>query len=426
MDNSERLAKNMAIKEKGVETRTRHKSMRCVVITTKVVMNKLTKTQKEQLFGQFREAKWIYNSILNRSKNGDDLFQITYKDFETVNHLDKNRDVVTEEVKYLSKREVQSVVSGIKSNITALSASKKRGNKVGELRFISDYNSIDLPQYIKSYKIVGKNKLKLDKINGNIRVRGLKQLWDITDKYEIANAKLLKKPDGLYVSITIYIEPSEKHDNIPEKPLIGIDMGCETSFTLSNGEKIDIEVKETERLKRLQRSLARCEKGSHNRWKIRRKLRSEYQHISNKRDDLAKKVLHKLSFYRVVTQDDQLRLWMEGGHGSKVCHGVLGRVKKALAMRSDIFLLSQWVPTTKLCSKCGNILDISLSDRTFVCPVCGETEDRDVHAAKNMLWFFNNRKTLCVGRTEYNREEFNSGIRDIFGETNHETAKSLA
>ena len=91
----------------------------------------------------------------------------------------------------------------------------------------------------------------------------------------MANAKLINKPDGIYVAITIYIDNTEKHSDIQEKALLGIDMGCETSLTLSNGEKLKLEVKETERLKRLQRSLARCKKGSNNRWRIRRKIRAE-------------------------------------------------------------------------------------------------------------------------------------------------------
>ena len=46
---------------------------------------------------------------------------------------------------------------------------------------------------------------------------------------------------------------------------------------------------------------------------------------------------------------------------------------------------------TQTCSNCGNRLvkedKLTLSDRTYVCPVCGFTEDRDVNAAKNILKF---------------------------------------
>lgn len=399
--------------------------MRCTVITTKVVMNKLKKQQKEQIYGQFREAKWIYNSILNQSHDGKDIFSMTDKDFVTVSHLDRDRNVVTDEIKYLSRREVQSVVAGIKANIKSLAKAKKKGLNVGALNFISEYNSIDLAQYVKSYKIVGHGKIKIDKVSGQIRVRGLKQIENITEKYEIANAKLINRPDGFYVAITLFVERPDDGMNIESKPLIGLDMGCETSLTFSNGEKVNLQVKETERLKRLQRSLARCKKGSNNKRKINRKLNVEYQHISNKKDDLAKQVLNRLKNYRVVMQDEQIAEWQENGHGEKVSHGILGRVKAGLVARKDTVVLSQWLPTTKLCTECGCKVEMSLYDREFVCPVCGHREDRDVHAAKNMLWFFERKDTLCVERTEYNREEYDANILDMFAVTSHETTKSL-
>ena len=202
-------------------------------------------------------------------------------------------------------------------------------------------------------------------------------------------------------------------------------MGCETSLTLSNGEKINLSVRETERLKRLQRRLERSKKGSCNRWRLRRRLRKEHLHMQNMRDDMARKVLHMLSSYRVVMQDEQLQAWQALGHGKKISHGVLGRVKDALMERPDTYVISKWVPTTKMCRECGEKVELSQHDRVFRCPHCGAEGDRDVHAAENMLWFFGRKETLCVGRTEYNREDFENQIRVIFPRTIRETAKSL-
>ncbi len=42
--------------------------------------------------------------------------------------------------------------------------------------------------------------------------------------------------------------------------------------------------------------------------------------------------------------------------------------------------------TTQRCSDCGDLVQKSLSVRTHVCPHCGYAEDRDVNAAKNILW----------------------------------------
>jgi putative transposase len=41
--------------------------------------------------------------------------------------------------------------------------------------------------------------------------------------------------------------------------------------------------------------------------------------------------------------------------------------------------------TTKTCSKCGNVQNIELSERTFNCKNCGMSMDRDLNAAINIL-----------------------------------------
>ena len=81
-------------------------------------------------------------------------------------------------------------------------------------------------------------------------------------------------------------------------------------------------------------------------------------------------------------QDEQISSWKEK-HGKKVQHSILGRVKRILMMREDTKVLDKYVPTTKLCRNCGHIHEgLTLWGREYKCPVCGETEDRDVHAAK--------------------------------------------
>lgn len=418
MNNTE---KNLKIKETFAATKQRRKSMLCRVFTTKIQYNKLNRLQKEQLAGKFREAKWIYNSILSQSKEGMDIFTLTEKDFLSVNHLDKDGNVLTDEVKCLSKREVQTVISSVKANISNLSKAKKKGLKVGSLRYISSYSSINLPQYGVNYRIENNNRVKVGKIHGTLKVNGLDQMKNLD--CEFANARLICRSSGYYIAFTVYTEKAEREG---KKAVIGLDMGCETSITMSNGEKVNCQIGETERLKRLQRSLARCKKGSNNRRKIRSRIRREYEHVSNMKDDAANKLVHRLSKYKVVIQDEQLAKWGSTGHGKKVHGSFLGRVKSRLMGKCDTYVISKWVPTTKLCTECGCKVDLKLSDRIFVCPVCGHTEDRDVHAAKNMLWFYSKRETLLTGHKEYDRVSFRQGLSSLFGASEHDAAESLS
>lgn len=54
--------------------------------------------------------------------------------------------------------------------------------------------------------------------------------------------------------------------------------------------------------------------------------------------------------------------------------------------------------------------------RTYKCK-CGVNEDRDIHAAKNMLWIYRAIKLLNlvpVERREFKREEFLTAVKTIF------------
>ena len=47
-------------------------------------------------------------------------------------------------------------------------------------------------------------------------------------------------------------------------------------------------------------------------------------------------------------------------------------------------MLDKFIPTTKWCPCCHRINELNLNDRTYRCE-CGYEQDRDIHAAQNML-----------------------------------------
>ena len=67
---------------------------------------------------------------------------------------------------------------------------------------------------------------------------------------------------------------------------------------------------------------------------------------------------------------------------------------KAERINVEIVEADTFYPSSKTCSHCGVVdSDLSLSDRTYHCRVCGHTQDRDLNAAINL-------RTLAVGHTE--------------------------
>ena len=48
-------------------------------------------------------------------------------------------------------------------------------------------------------------------------------------------------------------------------------------------------------------------------------------------------------------------------------------------------LVDRWYPSSKMCSCCGSIQPMPLSERVYSCNQCGHTQDRDLNAAINLL-----------------------------------------
>ncbi len=145
-------------------------------------------------------------------------------------------------------------------------------------------------------------------------------------------------------------------------------------------------IEESERIKKCQRLIARRKKGSNNRYKAVKLLRKAYQRLTSRKRDTANKIVHELLEHEhVYMQDENLSGWHKGLFGRVVQHSVLGRVKMKLIKHERVIVLSSREPTTKYCPVCGKLKkDITLADRVYEC-TCGYREDRDIHAARNMI-----------------------------------------
>ena len=173
-------------------------------------------------------------------------------------------------------------------------------------------------------------------------------------------------------------------------------MGIKTSITVSDVRKINVFVEESERLKKCQRLIARRKKGSSNRYRAVKLLRKEYQKLGSRKRDTANKIVHELLEHEhIYMQDENISGWHKGLFGRTVQHSVLGLIKAKLMKNERVIVLPKSVPTTKYCPKCGSLKkDITLSDRVYEC-TCGYREDRDIHAARNMILL---SKKIPVGR----------------------------
>ena len=376
-----RLAKNARIREAGKATRARRAKMECFTRKIKIDRSHLNNKQKEAIARLFLECKWLANScIANGRFDNDYLKELGGKaQVKTPDGMEEREFLV------LGGQLAQSVVDGLRSNLKALSKLKSKGRKVGRLRYRKQVAMVNFPQYGNSHKINReKNRVKLANIPGWMRVGGLDQL---PENAEFANCKLLDKPDGLFIVITCYID--KRDQDFTPGTSIGVDMGVKTHLTFSNGVKIESKVEESERAKGLRRKISRQKPGSNNRAKTMHRLEKVLAKDANKREDIANKIVHELLKNETVYyQDEPLHDWFKKQGqikpGRRLQGSILGRVKANLERSPRAIMLDRYLATTATCI-CGHKTKHDPEKRIFVCSKCGYQDDRDIHAAKNMI-----------------------------------------
>lgn len=337
------MTKAERIKNTIRETRKRREGMRPVVFQLK--LQNLSRKKGEILERAFLEAKWLYN----RPVSDLERLNIPANKVKVGDGLEERRLVV------LGSQIKQEIADRLKDNLRAPARLKENGHEVGRLKPKRFVNSIPLKQYGVTYSLdFARNRVRIQKL-GSFRVLGLHQ---IPPNAETASAVLVRKPSGYYLYVTCYL-PSEYRLG----EAVGVDLGVASKVTLSNGIRIDFEVHETPRLKRLQRRLARTKKASMNRRKTQLLLRREYEKLSNRRRDAQNKVLAFLRLYgKVVFQDDCVKGWSvlfgRQVHSSGI-GGLKSRLKASLETPVPV---ERAETTTGECFACGRRHRLSLSD----------------------------------------------------------------
>jgi putative transposase len=176
---------------------------------------------------------------------------------------------------------------------------------------------------------------------------------------------------------------------------IGIDLGIKAFAVMSNREKaISPDYSKKDRkIRKLQRKLARQQKGSKRREVTRLKIAKRHNQIADTRKDF----LHKLST-KVVSENQTIILEdlnvsgmvknrklarmisLQGWREFRVfCEG------KSEKLNRDFRVINRWEPTSQTCSCCGYRWGkIDLSVRSVLCLSCGTEQDRDENASKNI------------------------------------------
>jgi len=341
--------------------------------------------------------------------------------------------VVKESIRNLG----ESVTRYMKGQVNKGKSSKPRkdGRPDGWPRFKSRYDdkafvrpalNFDMPK--KKTLIESSSRIYIPSI-GSLRVGGgTKRLKNLINVGGIAKtARFTCKGGYWYVSISVTV-PAQ-NDKMPTQDdmnrlknngVVGIDLGVKTLATLSNGSIVENPRhgrKNKARVDGLRRKVSVATKGSENRKKAVKHL-SKVSH----RNDLRKKTfLHGVTkdwttTYESICIEDLNVSGMTSKvspkidpndptkylpNGASAKSGLNREILdigfyelrrqleyKSLLYGSNVQVIDRFFPSSKTCSKCGQIKsDLKLSDREYVCD-CGLTIDRDLNAAINIKKYF--------------------------------------
>jgi putative transposase len=177
---------------------------------------------------------------------------------------------------------------------------------------------------------------------------------------------------------------------------VGIDVGIKSFATLSNQQVFDA----PKPLKRAKTKLAKLQRQASKQVKCSQNQRKTYDMISLLHARIARirlDFLHKLTTYLAKTFK-LIKIENLNVQGMMANHKLAGAIsdlgfyefKRQLDYKCQMYgaslvLVDQWFPSTKTCSNCGHKKDMPLSVRTFDCPACGSSLDRDLNASLNIL-----------------------------------------
>jgi putative transposase len=196
--------------------------------------------------------------------------------------------------------------------------------------------------------------------------------------------------------VKICVEKADEPKNKNGK-IVGIDWNCrdEDFIVMSNGTKIKCPrflQRSSKQLRHQQKIMSKrfvkgLETQSSNYYRQKQKVALLHEKVANQRKDW----LHKLSrqicneYETIVVEDINLQTMSKMNHGKVVGDQGFGMLRNMIAYKGNLVKVNP-KNTSKTCHCCGFInSEVVLGVNEWKCPICGESHDRDINAALNIL-----------------------------------------
>jgi putative transposase len=355
---------------------------------------RLHPTDEQEVY--FRKAagtkRFVYNWALDRWKWAKQQGTAEYgmmaakNDFNAIKK--KEFAWVYDVAKDVAEGAFRDVATALKNYFDSKSG-KRKGAKIGFPKYKSRKNSK------QSFRL-NNDKFYVEGHNIYIPKLGLVNMaQQLRFVGKIMGAVVSKVADWWFISIQV--EMNKPFPKPFAQASVGVDVGIKTMAVLSNGQRLENQKplrNGLNRLKKLNRSLARRIKGSNRWWKAKRKLARFYYRIECKRKDAQHKASHLIaSTYAFIGLEDlHVKGMVKNRRLSLSLSDVgLGELIHQIEYKSEWFggkvvKVGRFFASSKTCGACGQIYkELALSERTWTCTACGVIHDRDWNASQNIL-----------------------------------------
>ena len=346
---------------------------------------KPTEGQQQKLAVQFGCARFVYNDALAKKQAAYKADKTSLSRYDLQAMLPAMKaDEKTTWLKDAHSQVLQSALLNLdvafKNFFAKRTGFPKFKKKHGKQTF----------QYPQGVKIEG-DAIQLPKV-GKVKIVLHREVIG-----KIKTVTISKTPTGKYYASVLMDDGSTIPE--PRKHIVssvGLDMGIHDFVTTSDGEKVAnlrFLKRGLKNLKRKQQSLSRKQKGSNGRAKAKLLVAKVHERVSNARNDFQ----HKLSFTlanenQVVCVEDLNIKGMTKNRKLAMHIQDLGwnsftvKLGYKLADRAGTLVkIGRFYPSSKTCSCCGHKLEaLPLNVRSWDCPSCGSSHDRDTNAAINI------------------------------------------
>ena len=280
---------------------------------------------------------------------------------------------------------------------------KMRGDRFPRYKSLNQFNSLTYPS-VRDYSVVTEKKdgkrrrfLRLGKVPGLIRCYN--QSTDI--KGDLKTCTIKRKDMGshsVYYASIVY-EPPSKPYREPLKGPVGIDIGISNIVAFSDGEKVKndhIFFHLVSMLRKFQQRLSRLSPDTKMYGRIQTRINHLYEKIKNHRKNNVETIsAHIVKDYGPIVMEDlsvmQIRRRsksrkMTNGYNDASLGYLRRRIQDKASSAGREIILVDPKGTSQTCSMCGETVKKDLSVRVHECPHCKTSMDRDVNAARNILF----------------------------------------